>query len=162
MRILLLLALSIFTFNTFADDGYRLWLKYNRIQNEILRKNYSQKLSNIHINYNDETSKITLLEIEKAAGGLLGIKPQIIQNSAQAKLVLKLGKIENANPEAFEIKTLNKQIIISGNSSKGILYGVFELIKNANFRIFRKPKDCLSTENPTENVESLGQQQWHH
>jgi alpha-glucuronidase len=130
MRILLLLVFSLFTFNTFADDGYRLWLKYDRVQNETLKKNYSQKLSTIHINYADETSKVTLLEIEKAATGLLGIKPQVVQIFTQAKLVLKLGKIENLNPEAFEIKTLKKQIIISGNTSKGILYGVFELIRS--------------------------------
>jgi alpha-glucuronidase len=158
MRFLLLLILCVFSLNTFADDGYRLWLKYDRIQNETLRKNYAQRLASVSANFSDETAKVTLSEIEKATSGLLVIKSKTISNAAQATLVLKLGKIENPNLEAYEIKSIKNQIIISANTSKGVLYGVFELIRRMqtsesleNLKIASAPKIQLRMLNHWDN-----------
>ena len=129
MRYLFFFLLSIISQYSFADDGYRLWLKYDRIQNETLRKNYAQKLASVSANYSDETSKVTLEELERASIGLLGIKPKLTHNQATAKLILNKGNLSNSNPEAFEITTAKNQVQISGNTSKGIMYGVFELIR---------------------------------
>ncbi len=145
MRLFLLFLLSIISLNSFADDGYRLWLKYDRIQNEALRKTYAQKLATVSVNFSDETSKVTLSELERASFGLLGVKTKMAAGSAS--LVLKKEILADKNPEAFEIKSANNQIIISGNTSKGVLYGVFELIRKMqtsesleNLKIASSPK----------------------
>jgi alpha-glucuronidase len=156
MRLFLLFLLSIISINTFADDGYRLWLKYDRIQNEALRKTYAQKLATVSLNFSDETSKVTLTELEKASLGLFGVKTKLV--GSNASLVLKKEILKDKNPEAFEIKSTKNQIIISGNTSKGVLYGVFELIRKMqtsesleNLKIASSPKIQLRMLNHWDN-----------
>jgi alpha-glucuronidase len=158
MKILLSLALSLISFCTFADDGYRLWLKYDKIQNVTLRNNYAKKLTSVSSNFSDETSKVAISEIEKASFGLLGIKSKFVSNSSQSTLFLKKEVLLDKNPEAFEINSIKNQIIISGNTSKGVLYGVFELIKKMqtsesleNLKIASAPKIKLRMLNHWDN-----------
>ena len=77
----------------------------------------------------------------------MGFTSKTLTNGAQASLVLKVVSIENKNAEAFEIKSSKNQIVISANTSKGVLYGVFELIRRMqtsesleNLKIASAPK----------------------
>jgi alpha-glucuronidase len=156
MKFLLILFFGLCSLNTFADDGYRLWLKYDLIQNEALRKNYAQKLTTVSFNFSDETTKVTLSEIEKASLGLLGVKSKVVASSAS--LVLIKQALEDKNLEAFEIKSSKNQIIISANTSKGVLYGVFDLIRRMqtsesfeNLKIVTAPKIQLRMLNHWDN-----------
>lgn len=49
MRFLLSLLLSFVFFGTHADDGYRLWLKYDAIKNPALKAGYSKKLNSVFV-----------------------------------------------------------------------------------------------------------------
>lgn len=158
MKFLLSLTLSLISFCTFADDGYRLWLKYDKIQNFTLRNNYAKKLASVSANFSDETSKVAISEIEKASFGLLGIKSKFVSNSSQSTLVLKKVELSDKNLEAFEINSVKNQIVISGNTSKGVLYGVYELIKKMqtsesleNLKIASAPKIQLRMLNHWDN-----------
>ena len=158
MRYLLLVLLSTIAQLTYADDGYRLWLKYDLIKNETLRKNYAQKLTTVSTNFSDETAKVTISEIQKATSGLLGFTSKTMTSGSQANLVLKVGSIANKNAEAFEIKSSKNQINITANNSKGVLYGVFELIRRMqtsasleNIKIASAPKIQLRMLNHWDN-----------
>jgi hypothetical protein len=62
MRILLLLTLSLFSFATFADDGHRLWLKYDKVKNETKRKAYAARLANIEVKLEQDPTLVVILE----------------------------------------------------------------------------------------------------
>ena len=49
------LALGLFSFNARADDGYRLWLRYDRIADEKLRAAYSAATAKlVYDHFNDK------------------------------------------------------------------------------------------------------------
>jgi alpha-glucuronidase len=142
MKYLFSLALCLISYLTMADDGYRLWLKYDRMPNTELRNSYAKKLTSVSANFEDPTAKVTITEIQKASEGWFGKKTKVMAYGQPATLLLKKAAISDPHTDAFHIKSSNNQIVISGNTSKGVMYGVFELfrriqtgnsLKNLNF-----------------------------
>ena len=63
---------SMFLYNyTYADDGYRLWLKYDLISDTNLLENYSNIIQAIMINGDSPTIQIAKKEITNGLTGLL-------------------------------------------------------------------------------------------
>jgi alpha-glucuronidase len=131
MRFLLIITFYFSFFFSYADDGYRLWLKYEKITNEVKRKAYAARLSQVSINFTDPTIIVALKELNMASVGMLGINVKEVEKISADNygLELKVQNIADPNPEAYQIKTINKRLVISGNTSKGVLYGVFEFLK---------------------------------
>ncbi|MBK9508911.1 MAG: alpha-glucuronidase [Cytophagaceae bacterium] len=157
MRFLLSLLLSLVFFGTHADDGYRLWLKYDPIKNPALKAGYSKKLNSVFVQKTDETIAVALAELKYATRGMLG--KEILETKTSAStLKLEISKLTDINPEAFEIKNIKNQIIVRGNTSKGVLYGVFELIRKMqlgesleNINVVSSPKIQLRMLNHWDN-----------
>jgi len=131
MRFLLIITFYFSFFFSYADDGYRLWLKYEKITNEVKRKAYAARLSQVSINFTDPTIIVALKELNMASVGMLGINVKEVEKISADNygLELKVQNIADPHPEAYQIKTINKRLVISGNTSKGVLYGVFEFLK---------------------------------
>ena len=157
MRFLLSLLLSFVFFGTHADDGYRLWLKYDPIKNPALKAGYSKKLNSVFVRKTDETIAVAVSELKYATRGMLG--KEILETKAPtSSLKLEIIKLADINQEAFEIKTFKNQIIVRGNTSKGVLYGVFELIRKMqlgesleNINVVSSPKIQLRMLNHWDN-----------
>jgi alpha-glucuronidase len=132
MRILLLFTLSLFSFATFADDGHRLWLKYDKVKNETKRKAYAARLANIEVKLEQDPTLVVILEeLKMASQGMLGITPKVSKTLAATLygVTLEISAIADKNPEAYEIKTINKHSVIQANTTQGLLYGTFAFIQ---------------------------------
>ena len=130
-----------------ADDGYRLWLKYDLISDKDILNEYRNKIQAIKIEGESPTVQIIKQELHKGLFGLLGITiPEI--NSVDRDGIILVGstnnlpplqdadlknKLKKAGNEGFVIsnKMTNgkKVIVITANSDIGVLYGVFHFLR---------------------------------
>ena len=57
-----------------AEDGYRLWLRYDKIENVSLLQQYRQAINGIYLPANSPVLKSAKAELLQALPGLLGKK----------------------------------------------------------------------------------------
>jgi len=127
-RFFLLLALAAFAVLVRADDGYRLWLRYERISDEPLRAAYATATRHIVLATPTTADSPTLVaaraELTAALSGLLGPAPEISSSPPVSAVPV------NSSPDAYSLNASSADVLtISGNSDLGILYGAFALIR---------------------------------
>src|SRR5438309_8692487 len=74
-RAFFFLCLLLLSFASFAEDGYRLWLRYDKIEDAALLQQYKSKIGSIVLN-GASSPTLTVAKKELLAGlqGLLGTK----------------------------------------------------------------------------------------
>lgn len=114
-----------------GEDGYRLWLKYDLLEDVQLRKNYAKKLNRIYLDISTDTGKVIQQELQLALPALLGTSLTFTTKASQANLVITLNPTLQANPlnEGFTIESQQDAIRISAENSVGLLYGTFHLLR---------------------------------
>lgn len=171
---LLIVLLASYYLN--AEDGYRLWLRYDKIDNPLLLQQYRNNISSIQVAGSSATSKISREELVTGLEGLLGRKTitstSIINNSILAgtplsshliKSLFTENDLSRLGQEGFIIKTKNqnnkKIIVITANTDIGILYGVFHFLRLiqthqpiVNLNISSSPKLKLRLLNHWDNL----------
>lgn len=175
---LLLLVFLFIGLNGFANDGYKLWLQYDYIQNEDLRQTYKSHIENLMPLGNSETIKIALKELELGLNGMLGSgftsKSNNIKNSAlifgsktnlSEDILIQINNdFNNISDEGFIIKSVvvkeKKQIVITGKTDIGVLYGVYNFLRLLQtnksiekLRIVETPKLKVRTLNHWDNLD---------
>ncbi len=146
-KILLLFIVGLLTCsNIIAEDGYRLWLRYDKINNPTTLTQYKKNIQTISIRGSSSTLDIIRKEIKNGLSGLLGtniiisgnllptpsvwigkITDLAIQNTNDKESFQQLGK------EGYKIFTRTsggkKTIIICANTDIGLLYGSFGFLR---------------------------------
>ncbi len=144
---LFLIALVVFMADTtHAEDGYRLWLRYDKITDAAKLKQYREYLRGYWLTHDSPTMQAVRDELRMALPGLLESEvPEVSSVSDNGILIvgkpghpalqpLGLSKqLEGAGTEGFIITstTLNRKrvIVIAANEDAGLLYGVFHLLR---------------------------------
>ncbi|MFA5555406.1 MAG: alpha-glucuronidase family glycosyl hydrolase [Phycisphaerae bacterium] len=132
---------------TTKDDGYRLWLKYDTIQNEKLLKSYRSLISSVIVPGQSEMSTIIREEISKGLAGLLGKEISVNKSSdrfgslyickaGESDVINKArlsGKLNGLGSEGYIIQTAklnnSKTILVCANDDNGLLYGMFAFLR---------------------------------
>lgn len=130
-----------------AEDGYRLWLRYDKVNDEALLARYQGNFSGIYIEGNSPVLKVASDELRNGLSGLLGkdiplLKSAKIQGAVIAgtpdnsAVVASLGlseKLKSLNEEGFIIlstKYKKKNVtVIAARTDAGVLYGAFNLLR---------------------------------
>ena len=145
-RPILIIFLLVVTICAIAEDGYRLWLRYDKIDDVAMLQKYRVLISSINFSGSSETMMIARKELTNGIEGLLAKKIPFATNpggnylmvanasaSAQAKSILPNGVVEKLGYEGFAIiskKIKDKNcILITGVSDVGVLYGVFHFLR---------------------------------
>jgi len=143
------LALLIAPFLTArAEDGYRLWLRYDPIDDANLRASYSKLASTVVIQANSPTLLAAQNELVTGLQGLLGqkISVQTHSTAGQAAIVVATpttepgiarrlaAELKTVGDEGYVLKTVQRdaaspQIVIAANQDVGALYGVFAFLR---------------------------------
>lgn len=124
----ILLFFLLFSFaDARADDGYRLWLKYDLLKNTSKRAEYKRFAAFIQIR--TEQTPIVRTAQEELKRGLEGMLGKQVGNSSKKSggIIFQLDK--TIPEEGFRIENKQGNIMISGGDDKGVLYGVFELLR---------------------------------
>ena len=127
-----------------AEDGYRLWLRYDQIKNVQLLQQYRAAISSIQILGTTPTSVISKEELINGLESLLGknisvpnngasILAGTAANSALIRGAISQDDLSKIGKEGFIIRSLKatqkNRFIITANTDIGVLYGVFHFLR---------------------------------
>ena len=128
-----------------AEDGYMLWLHYNKIDDPVLLQQYRSKINSIQFAGNSLTVAVAKKELLNGLEGLLATPIADKRTISDGEIVagtpltstfirsfLSDGNF-NLGKEGFVISTKKADqkniIIIAANSDVGVLYGVFQFLR---------------------------------
>ncbi|MEQ1675997.1 MAG: alpha-glucuronidase family glycosyl hydrolase [Chitinophagaceae bacterium] len=174
------IAILFFTFlltGIQAEDGYRLWLRYDKITNTAQLNKYIAAIRFPFVTGNSATTAIIRDELSTALSGLFGLKIQsnsgnlaaatlICGTPAQTPEIKNLSaplRLPEAGTEGFVISSQlirgKKRIVIAANTDIGVLYGVFHFLRLLqtqqsieNLKIISVPKLKLRMLNHWDNL----------
>ena len=156
------------------EDGYRLWLRYDLIEEEQLRSTYLEDLNQIFV---DDTSSILTtagqelaLGLEQLLGRSIPVVDSLLESPGivagilgKSKVVDRLVSAEDAGKVLAEGYLLLKQvnrIVIAAKDDRGVLYGAFALLHRlqrreslASLHILENPKIKLRVLNHWDNLD---------
>jgi alpha-glucuronidase len=142
---LILLFLSRLS-TSWAEDGYRLWLRYDRIQDPQLLQDYRKAITSVQLNGPFAANRELTLGLQ----GLLGAAPgEIHGESAQfndgclivgtpstSPIISRLSghdTLSRLGEEGFTIRSITldgkKGIMIAAFTDRGVVYGVFSFLR---------------------------------
>src|SRR5690606_18895380 len=138
----LILLLTFLKVSAFADNGYRLWLKYDPISQPELLDQYRSTIGSIYSSSTSPTMVAAVNELEHGLKGLLQKEVKSVGTINAGSIVLlkeqdlSAHKITIKVPEheqgyIIQNTVINKKpvILISSKSDIGLLYGAFNLLK---------------------------------
>ena len=138
--------LFLFTsFRTYAEDGYRLWLRYDLVEDVKLRSEYSAATGHVVLATKSDILNAAANELRLALAGLTGKQPvvsdvlsksgSVILGTQSSPVIAALNvndKLMALGEEGFYIFSTmidgKKCMVIAANKDAGVLYGVFHLI----------------------------------
>jgi len=175
---LLLFGLLFITNILFAEDGYRLWLRYDLITNHQLLEDYCSRMTGIYSEESSTTFTIASNELRNGLEGLLGIVPvnlsgvdsdgTIVLGTNRSSEIIKSNILQDEfaeiNDEGFIIKSGKYKgkniIIIYGRQDIGVLYGIFHFLRLLqtqqsieNLSVISSPKIKLRLLNHWDNMD---------
>lgn len=140
-KTLLIICLACMSAALHAEDGYNLWLRYNKLSDAAILQTYSQSIKSIYFKDASATISIAKQELIDGLSGLLGkpikeinkIEPGCLVISKKNSSYPQLTDYTKLGNEGFAIlnTTLNgtSVIAITANNDIGILYGVYHFLR---------------------------------
>lgn len=126
-KITVLFFFSILFFKASADDGYRLWLKYNLLKNTPQKAEY-KRFTNFIDNQFGESIIVNTAQKE-LKNGLVGMLGIALQSSSKKVRGIVLKKDLTIPKEGHKIQNIGGNIIILAQMDKGIFHGVFDFLR---------------------------------
>lgn len=122
------LCLLLTVLSACAEDGYRLWLRYERVADAALREAYREALKRVVLATPEgaETPTMGAARDELVLGlrGLLGVEAAVRVTKIATSPAL-------ANDEGYELRREGGDtVVISGQHDIGVLYGAFALLRH--------------------------------
>lgn len=129
-----------------AEDGYRLWLRYDPLPEQMIRI-YRPRVSSIVVQGNSATLDAVRAELSRGCTGLLGgpvpVAEEIKRSGAvvigtpkSSSLIAGLGwerQLADLGPEGFRIRSLKiggrAVTVIASDGEVGALYGAFHFLR---------------------------------
>ncbi|MCK8492428.1 alpha-glucuronidase [Spirosoma sp. RP8] len=128
--------LLLLTSRSYADDGYRLWLKYDLIKDAAKRDAYARSAQFIAVTGNSPTLKAAADELQVGLQGLLGKAVPVLTNAGNRTggIILSVGNgpvagAQLRTQEGYQITSRSNNIVVSSKSDAGVLYGAFALLR---------------------------------
>jgi alpha-glucuronidase len=129
-----------------SDDGYGLWLKYKKVENQQKLEQYRNIINYSVVKGKSETCKAVREELKQGLGGLLGTELKfetmvtksgavLAGTPAYCVIVKKLNfpELSSLGKEGYLIKTAEfegkKITVIAANEDIGLLYGTFGFLR---------------------------------
>ncbi|WP_288425009.1 alpha-glucuronidase family glycosyl hydrolase [uncultured Spirosoma sp.] len=164
MNQLLLIGLLLLSHLTFADDGYRLWLKYDRLADATVRSGYARSTQFIAVSGSSPVLTAATSELQLGLQGLLGPTVPTLARAGtrQGGIVLTVGvsgaDANGLNEEGYRIVKRQGNILVMGKTDVGVLYGTFALLRQVqtgqpldNINLVSSPKVKLRMLNHWDN-----------
>lgn len=145
---IILTGLIIFnSYETRAEDGYRLWLRYDVIADREVLKSYNKQIEGFIVEGDSPVILAAKRELEKGLEGLLGREIPALGSVGKKRVVIAgtpsgsaiIGslnlqdKLSGLGPEGYIIVSTKyggkKVIVIAANNDAGVMYGIFNFLR---------------------------------
>jgi len=145
---IILTGLIIFnSYETRAEDGYRLWLRYDVIADREVLKSYNKQIEGFIVEGDSPVILAAKRELEKGLEGLLGREIPALSSFSKKRIVIAgtpsgsaiIGslnlqdKLSGLGPEGYTIVSTKykgkKVIVIAANNDAGVMYGIFNFLR---------------------------------
>ncbi len=143
-------------FPALADDGYRLWLKYDLLSNTQRRAEYKQAARFVQSQW--EQTPVIQRATDELKRGIEGLTGTVLLSKPQPAGGIVLKKETNVPTDGYQISAEKGNLVIKASTDKGILYGAFALLRHlqtesplANLNISSSPKIQLRMLNHWDN-----------
>lgn len=147
MKRLLFLYLLLLAPLAKGDDGYQLWLKYDRISNASLRTSYTRSMQFIATEGSSPILNTATDELRQGLKGLLGqsIPSVKVSGNRTGGILLQVtpmgADVKDLTPEGYRIVKRQGNLQIISQTDAGVLYGVFALLRQLQVN---RPLDSLA------------------
>jgi alpha-glucuronidase len=190
-RLLILIVVQLtLTLAARAEDGYRLWLRYDPLPNNVLGQ-YRSRVTKIVVTGNSPTLAAIKSELVEGCSGLLGQKiatsstvvdgAVVVGTPQTSELIAGLNwqkQLDALGPEGFRIHSTKLRgqpvTVIASNGEAGALYGAFHFLRLiqtlqpiSNLDVSEKPRLQLRMLNHWDNLDGTiergyaGNSLWH-
>jgi len=133
----------ILAFGATAENGYRLWLRYDKLKDEARLKAYRSQINYFVVGGNTPTLEAARKELALGLVGLLdepqllwqkvitgpGIVAAVYGQNASIDKEIKAEDIRNLQPEGYLLYKKGQKLFVVGKDDHGVLYGVFHLLR---------------------------------
>lgn len=168
------LTFCLFPLNLQGEDGYRLWLKFDKIEDTAIRSAYSNQLNQVFIDGESPILQTAGKELTNGLSSLLGnpilltkksstqagIIAGIVGKSTSIDRLIEKKEAENLIMEGYLITKKGEHIIIAAKDDKGVLYGAFALLRKLQMlepieeiNLLHNPKIKLRVLNHWDNLD---------
>jgi alpha-glucuronidase len=136
--------LCLFAATAKADDGYRLWLRYDQLPAESTQF-YRERIKSIAVQGNSATFDVIRSELSHGCAGLLGTRIDVgnrddafvvVGTPQSSTLIRNLRwetELQKLGPEGYRIRTIKEGnrdlIVIASTTDIGALYGTFSFLR---------------------------------
>jgi alpha-glucuronidase len=147
LRSLLIILILFCSVEAKSEDGYRLWLRYDLIDDPVILSKYSKSITGILLGGDSQAIGVAGKELHDGLYGLLGrrlpdvssIKEHgvIVAGTPESSDIIAGLNLKNdlriLSEDGYLIITATikrrKMIVITGNTDTGVLYGVFHFLR---------------------------------
>jgi alpha-glucuronidase len=129
-----------------AEDGYELWLRYHRVTDTALLKQYRSAITGLVVSGESATARATSSELTRGLNGLLDTSIAsvadvtadgvVIAGTGRSPLVATLGleaDLRTIGGEGYLIRSVRargrRATVIAANTDIGVLYGAFHFLR---------------------------------
>ncbi|HSY18967.1 MAG TPA: alpha-glucuronidase family glycosyl hydrolase [Candidatus Acidoferrales bacterium] len=141
IRIVTILSLLLAAGGIRAEDGSRLWLRYDPIPDRQLQANYAAQAAEIVVSDVSPTGAAIRDELQRGLSGLLGHEVPVVANATRSGAVVV--EISTNSPWATELNPLGEEgylirsatnhgdtvTVIASRGEIGALYGAFHFLR---------------------------------
>jgi alpha-glucuronidase len=130
-----------------ADDGYRLWLRYDRVDDKDLLDEYRSSITTVVMDDGSATLRVARSELLTGLKGLLDMEMRlsdsadvdgslVVGTPASSPFIASLeldAYLSEVGDEGFGIRRIQTEsgnlTVVFANTDVGVLYGVFRLLR---------------------------------
>ena len=144
---IVILFLVFCTIPAHADDGYRLWLKYDRVEDTLLNEQYQNVITGLHMPGSSQNMVVARNELVRGLSGLLGTDVALLDTMGKNGIVIagtpatipsiselvSSDELAELGTEGFLIRSVPKNgrdiMLIAAATDRGVMYGAFYLLR---------------------------------
>jgi alpha-glucuronidase len=145
--LMLFILMSLYPGELRAEDGYRLWLRYDREKDKNLITQYKVHATELVIESNDPVITAAREELQEGLKGLIGKKIPVRKKVSRDGAIIigtpegssiiggliNKSEMESVGNEGYIIRSLRYQnrsvTLIAANMPEGVLYGAFHFLR---------------------------------